>query len=516
MNALKQTLAITLLDDCVFSERAATEGAHDTLDRIPGSALLGAAAAQLYAQLTPDAAYAAFHSGRLRFGDGLPEAHGAVAWPVPMCWHYDKNNKPQDPLNGESLYNFLLGVEMRKTDATQAKAQPRQLRQGYVSASGRWIKPERNYRMKTAISPETGRAADAQLFGYSALQRGQHFMAQIEADADFDPQLFARITAQLQGQILLGRSRSAEYGRVRIEHRKVDLRPQPGSNQGDILTLWLLSDFAPCTPHGQPTLALDAHALGLPEGSSIQWEKTFTRVRPYSPWNAKRHGFDTERQVLMAGGVIQVKLAPGADAGAIAAQLSRGIGLHREAGLGQVWVNPPLLANKHPEFTAPQAAAPQTRATQPPHHPLIGWLQAQTASGNDQIETQARDIANAYGCAIESARRAQGYPASATDFYPSRSQWGGVLEAARSKNGADLYKALFQGDDAVIKPTGKGWDLEIPPEAGRAGWTKLADWLKTKMADAQKQACDAQLVRQLARRLMDSPGTPPQHARTEP
>ncbi len=507
MNPLRQTLDITLLDDCVFSERAATEGTHDTLDRIPGSALLGAAAAQFYAQLTADQAYATFHSGRLRFGDGLPEAHGAVAWPVPMCWHYDKNNKPKDSLSGQCVHNLLLDAGSDATDAKQPRPQFKQLREGYVSASGAWVKPARNYRMKTAISPETGRAADAQLFGYSALQRGQRFIAQIEADADFDPQLFARIAAHLQGQVLLGRSRSAEYGRVHIEHRAAAAPEQSGPARDGTLTLWLLSDFAPCTAHGQPTLALDVQALGLPAGSSIHWGKTFTRARRYSPWNAKRHGFDAERQVLMAGGVIQVKLPAETDAAALAAQLSRGIGLHREAGMGRVWVNPPLLVTMHPAFAqSPAAVAPQTKTVSAPDHPLIHWLGAQTASGRDAIETEVRRIAKAYENAIESARRAQGYPEFATDFYPSRSQWGSVLEAARSKNGADLYNALFHVNDGVIKSKSKGWNLEIPPAQGQTGWIKLADWLKGEIAkpgQQTQQICDAQLVQQLARRLMD-------------
>jgi len=165
------------------------------------------------------------------------------------------------------------------------------------------------------------------------LQRGQRFIAQIEADADFDPALFARITQVLQGQLFLGRSRSAEYGRVRVEHRTREHAEQPGPVNGFMLTLWLLSDLAPCNAHGQPTLELDVAGLGLPAGSRIDLAKTFTRTRRYSPWNAKRHGFDTERQVLMAGGVIYIELPEGTDTPALAAQLSRGIGLHREGGL---------------------------------------------------------------------------------------------------------------------------------------------------------------------------------------
>lgn len=509
MNALYQALSITLLDDCVFSESAATEGAHDTLDRVPGSALLGAAAAQLYAALSPEDAYAAFHSGRLRFGDGLPEAEGEIAWPMPLPWHHPKNDKPKsgERLDADRLHNFLHvdKIESAEGKGQQGEQQAKPLREGYVTASGLWVKPARNYRMKTAISAETGRAAEAQLFGYSALARGQRFVAQIEADADFDPALFARVIEALQGQAVLGRSRSAEYGRVRIDKTEVPQRnPQHGPAQGQTLTLWLLSDLAPCDAHGQPTLMLDAQALGLPEGARIQWSKTFTRPRRYSPWNATRHGFDTERQVLKAGGVMQIELPDGADAQAVAATLGQGIGLHREAGLGQVWVNPPLLAGEHPAFAAAPQGAVAAGAGAEPDHPLIRWLDQQTSATDDKVEKRVKDLAQDYTAAIESARSAKGYPDFATDFYPSRSQWGGVLEVARSKRDGELYAALF-GANGVIKPSGKGWDLEIPPAAGQTGWLKLADWLKDKLASDKAQTCDAQFVQRLARRLMDQP-----------
>lgn len=514
MMALSQTLHITLLDDCVFSEGSATEGAHATLHRVPGSALLGAAAAQLYPQLTAPEADAAFHSGRLRFGDGLPLCGETPAWPMPMCWHYAKGHKPiSSPIEAALVHNFLhvssIPKAADKQDGEESE-QPRQMRDGYITATGHLVELKSTYRMKTAISAETGRAADAQLFGYSALQRGQTFITRIEADADFDPHLFERITGVFRGQILLGRSRSAEYGRVHIAHAAPAAAhvPQPGAVDGKTLTLWLLSDLAPCDAFGQATLALDPHALGFPAGSRIVWDKTFTRARRYSPWNAKRHGFDAERQVLMAGGVITLELPSEQEARQCAVLLQHGIGLHREAGLGQVWVNPPLLVTVHPQFAAPGAATAAAASAAPrPDHPLLHWIDARQGTSRENIENRAQSIAAQYHAAIDRAHKALGYPDYATDFYPSRSQWGSVLEAARTRNDAELYRALFQGGDAVIKPQGKGWGLQIPPQSTSGGtmtrWMSLSDWLKQELG--QQETCDASLVRQLARLLMDHP-----------
>lgn len=509
-----QTLKITLLDDCVFSKRAATEGAHETIDRVPGTALLGAAAAQLYAQLTTAESDTVFHSGRFRFCDGLPLSAGEPAWPVPMCWHHAKDDWPRDPesawLYPTRIYNFLHvdAIPRCASDGTPTaqRTQPKQMRDGYVSAHGRLVRPALNYRMKTAISAQTGRAAESQLFGYSALQRGQTFLARVEADADVDAALFARVIGALHGQVLLGRSRSAEYGRAQIEPvTPAAPTAQAGIANGQTLVLWLLSDLAPCDAWGQPTHVLDAEALGLPEGSRVLWDKTYTRAGSYSPWNAKRHGYDAERRVLLAGGVITVQLPASADPAACVAQLQHGIGLHREAGLGQVWVNPPLLSSIHPDFiTAPTAADPKPAQPTKPDHPLADWILQHHSADSSNAESQARRIEEEYLPAIEAARRALGYPDFATDFYPSRAQWGSVYEAARTRSDEALYRALFVGDDAVIKPTGKGWGLELPPGKEQPKqWQRLCDWLREQIGANQR--CDALLVRQLARRLMNHP-----------
>ena len=519
--SLHRTLLIELVDDCVFSERSATEGEHETLTRIPGSALLGAAASVLYPGMlagnAPEQAYAAFHSGRLRFGDGLPEAApGRPAWPVPLAWHQRKGEKVahgtsgSETLDASRVFNFLHVQSIVQRDG-EGQAQPKQLRDAYVGEDGRWIRPRVHYRTKTAISSLTGRAESARLFGYSALARGQRFVAKLDADDGFDPALFNAVCEVLKGNILLGRSRSAEYGRARVEVRDAGAEGLARCDEGRTLTLWLLSDLAPCDAAGDASFALEPAALGLPDGSRIDWERTFLRSRRYSPWNAARHGYDAERQVYTAGGVIRVELSANAEVAEIASHLSRGIGLHREAGLGAVWVNSALLAAADLDTTfslgrgATRGATPTPTPVRRPAHPLLDWLATQPVERRTAAESRARALAARYVSRIEAARKVYGYPDAARDFHPSRAQWGGVLEAARFNDAAALYAALFKHDGAVIKPTGKGWSLELPPEGKGEAWIRLADWLCAEM-DSQDRAgtVDALFAQQLARMLMDS------------
>lgn len=56
----------------IVTQQAASAGAQLSLDYLPGSLLLGLAASRLYAELSEDDAWTLFHSGMVRFGDGLP------------------------------------------------------------------------------------------------------------------------------------------------------------------------------------------------------------------------------------------------------------------------------------------------------------------------------------------------------------------------------------------------------------------------------------------------------------
>src|SRR5262245_58408887 len=65
------TLVIRLVDDLILSEDAASAGSPRTLRYIPGAAMLGLAASQLYDSLGNDA-FRVFHSGEVRFHNAYP------------------------------------------------------------------------------------------------------------------------------------------------------------------------------------------------------------------------------------------------------------------------------------------------------------------------------------------------------------------------------------------------------------------------------------------------------------
>lgn len=451
-------LRITLLDAVVLSEREATGGGHRTLRYLPGSVLLGAAAGRLYRRLSAEDAFLAFHSGRMRFLSGLPSVNGHdPAWPVPICLHRDKLEK------GSEVFNACIDLPK---DNRQLVAE----REGFIALngnnSGTHVKPQTFSVTKTAIDASRGSAAESQLFTYECLAPGQVFIAGVEVDPEVPSALFEQVIAALTGEVRIGRSRSAEFGRVvieRIEASKTDV--DVSSTPTDEGAVWLLSDLAVLDAWGQPTVQPSAADLSLP--GRIDWSRSFVRTRRYAPWNAHRGGFDAERLLLQAGSVLWITEAKGR---LLSGQ--RSVGRYTEAGLGRVWVAPPMLresrldldefkgmpktsAKKHDiQATTPKAATTTT--------PLLSWFTSRStrtgsaATQDASIDALVSTIEALYGHVIDELA-----PADGVLVGPSSSQWRDVARLAETVEGKDpttrgsaLMDELFGANSKLIKRPG--------------------------------------------------------------
>jgi hypothetical protein len=378
------------------------------------------------------------------------------------------------------------------------RKQPEQLRRGYVTLAGELIRPDLALRLKTVIDPSTGRAQEAALFGYQALQAGTVLRASITADADVDVALLSQLQQVLAGELLLGRSRSAEYGRAEAQIRD-QIPIQQGPNSGVELTLWLLADLSALDSGGQPTLCPKPEWLGLPTGELLV-ERSFLRTRRYSPWNAHKHGRDLERQVIAQGSVLVFSLEQPLEASHLVA-VDAGLGAHREAGFGRVWINPPLLANTHPKFESLEHPTPENaKASEPTpvsDSPLISWLRARVErqTAGESNAARARELVANLRERLADARRLRGLLAG-TPVGPSASQWGAVLQAAKSR-GDDLNSTLFDPSNGLCKPDAPGWQDQFW-DARDQCLRNFAGWIKT-IWETQP---DRRLIQHLAREAM--------------
>ena len=452
----KQLFTIKLLENVVISQRAATMGGHTSLDYLPGATLLGACAANLYQQLSKTDAYTIFHSGKVRFSNALPLSEtNKLSYPMPLCWHEQKTGAKAIQAKQLLPENVLNYQKKQYPDGIQ----PVQLRTGYIAIDGSVTKPQTKFEMKTAINSETGHASTGQLFGYSSIPKGITFGFKLEADEDIPPKLFTQIIENLNGKLALGRSRTAEYGNVEITpaNWNEDINTTP--HQTKEITIWLLSDLALLDKHGQATLLPTTQHFGLPNGE-LNLDKSFIRSRHYAPFNAHYHSREIERNVLSMGSVLHFRLNEPTEI----KTNQTNIGLYKQAGLGQIWINPPLLETPQPRFTKTTIKKKAPEPPKTPELPLANWLINKVRQNNQsqEIETQAKNWIQELNRLYNSARSLSAKP-KGVRVGPSANQWGRILELSKTPKitNAAMRQQLFEGDKAICKDNDPEWTAEV-------------------------------------------------------
>ena len=380
-------LLLTQTRPAVFSRRAATEGAHTTLDAPAGGTLLGWAAAEgPYAEFEDP--YGVFHSGAVRFCAAVPLGpDGALSLPMPKLFMAPKHDA------GGGLAAGRIDPETVRLGPPEAQAdddspiQYEPLTPPFVTPDGTVVRPERGQRLRTAT--EKGRAAPSALFACEHLSGAAELVlaAWIERDATIGDNDWARLLAAFDGRVLrLGRARGTSYGgeyRCRLtDTPSIGGGAVPAGTSGRVRVL-ALSDLALVDPYGTPASVPDHAMLGLPPARFVGGESVVS-LRRYAPWNARLNARDVDRQVIEAGSVMTFELqAPLSEAlGARAA-----VGLWREAGLGQIWIAPPFLAGDGaprfpgggPRVEAPGEHAAEGAGPRPEagHAALANWCAAQ-------------------------------------------------------------------------------------------------------------------------------------------
>lgn len=323
----------TLLSDVILNQKAASEGANNTLDFIPGSNFLGIVAAK-YTEFGDDA-IEVFHSGKVRFGDAHPVCNGHTnvrTLRVPASMYYPKLKSA-----GEVCY---IHHEYKRNDDHEGDSghpqQLKQCRQGFYAFEngiGYKAKTDTNYALKSAYDREARRSKDSQMFGYEALDKGVEFYFEVEVDTD---ELADKIRKALVGKHNIGRSRTAQYGLVEIQ--KYDFKEAQSSykNADGYVTVYADGRLIFIDEYGEPTFRPTATDLGL-EGGEIDWKRSQVRTFQYAPWNGKRKTRDADRCGIEKGSVFVVNGCKDRDFN------SQHVGAYRNEGFGRVIYNPELL-----------------------------------------------------------------------------------------------------------------------------------------------------------------------------
>lgn len=398
MTTILRSFEIRLEQPALFTRSSATMGTPESLDYIPGGAILGVVAARLYDELPTTEAFTLFHSGAVRFGDARPlTMSGAPTLPVPLCLSMPKGATPE---RGDPLPMDLVANDIRTGPATgSVVGPPKQLREGFLGPTLEFVRPRFVSSLRTALQPD-GRPQDGLLFGLHAVSAGTRFGCTISFDNSAAHLADKVNEALVSAPIHLGRSRSAEFGRSHARSMDTPQWSSAAATKGEVVLL-AISDLALRDPDtAAPTLRPTAAALGLDASLGLRWrpERSFIRARSYSPYNAHRRRPGLERQVIVAGSVLVYESTAGANPEAIAGALSAGVGDHREQGLGALLLEPVLIAGEGiqadqvlADATPATSGKPPVAAPELPTDPLFAWLVSENEAG--LAAEQAYDLA---------------------------------------------------------------------------------------------------------------------------
>ena len=460
---MKLFYCIEVIEDIIVSQSPATATTHSSLDFIPGSAILGAIAAQSYSSFG-EKSWDIFHNSKVKFSNCyVANQHKdsiSSCYPTPLSWHIPK---------GEFLYtNNKLNLNLKNhahIDYTRDDGvQEKQCRTGYISTKGKKVSVNQSSVTKTAINAATQTVEEAQLFSYNFIEQDQLLIGFIEADTA----TINEIRPYLENISQIGRSRNSEFGEVAIHIL-------PGSNQihlnkgvksGEHIILWLISDCQILDSNGFPCLLPTASLIGL-NNAELDLTRSFINCNTTTLFNRKRKRFDSSQSVIKKGSVLVYKALDDMSHSALQSLQDNGIGINQQIGHGQIIINPEW--SKNVSFDNSQLFAVEDFSyssqkkvsTHKPETALCNWIDEKVT--NDTSYIQRNNTANEAFIKILNFYIAGRQFNSIDESFsagPNKTQWGLLYQLYRgeeNENQAKEFKNII-----TINSTDKhNWDLAL-------------------------------------------------------
>lgn len=327
---------VTLLSDVAINASLATDQTNlASLEYIPGSNFLGIVANN-YNTLDNAKAYKLFHSNHVSFGDAYVLLNGERSYPIPLCLYVEKAVEITDG----QVFVFHQKPAFFFSDSGK---QYEQQRSGFFTPTGKYVHslPKR-FSLKSAQDRSVRRSKDEAMFGMEALSRGLEFGFSVRAD---DAVLLDLINQHLIGTRQIGKSKSAQYGLVRIEPMK-EMPDVEGAEAEEIekyLIVYAASDLCLFDEFGIPTQIPSAAHFGVK--GKVDFVRSQLRLHSYSNRNTKRNAINMRRDCIKRGSVIVIDLDEPVRRSALPAM----VGGYIAEGLGWVYYNPSFLEVKEDE-----------------------------------------------------------------------------------------------------------------------------------------------------------------------
>jgi CRISPR-associated protein Csx10 len=491
---------LTTIDPIIVSQNNATTNNHECLDYIPGSAILGALAAQYYATLSAEQSWSTFHCGKVQFSPCYPVVNNEIAYPTPASWNYDKIRA--DNIIEDGKYNFSLLTNHSAHSFTRDDSiQYKQCRTGFVNSQGDIAKVQMGNSTKTALDERTGSAKESQLFAYSFIESNQTFSGWIELK-DNDQEIDDAIRNFLNSDIRIGRSRNTEFGRVKLAEVKVQ-HPANNENNNNELVLWCLSDCEFINNAGLPTLTPSGESIyPTLKNAKLSRNKSFIRSVKTSHFNQKRQGLDTEQVLISKGSVLTYQLESPLTQNQLHEINTSSVGINQQMGFGWISVNPSWSQNGtidnasiFPACVIQNVAEPKSEI-QGNESALVKWLSSQVELAElaqNQQQTVNQLIINIIKL-YQSARKYH-HILNSNEAGPSSTQWARIRDVVRDNN-EQWQKAVFETEHAICKANNDelGWGISLTTVNGQTTFAQeihalLANEDTAKMRLLIEQLC---------------------------
>lgn len=433
---MKRYYTCEFKSDIILKASTNTEGDSPNLDFIPGNAFLGMVARNYDKFKDP---FYVFHSGEVKFGDGdiLIESlvDGKIAlksgYKIPLCFCNLKV--------GEGYYNRLFLSDKDEQDFIDSQKQLKQLREGYINEDYFSHNFNYNYSQKSAHDEKNRRSKDEAMFGYTSFDKGLKFLFSIECS---DDETLDQIEKFLLGEQLLGKSKTAQYGRVLIEASNLNDKIDSFKPDDNLTYLYAKSRIALFDEFGNPILLRNAYDLGLKSGQ-IDFRNSHIKVGNYIPYNAKKISCEMMRYFIKKGSVITIRNLDKDE------KIPKYIGSFQNEGFGAILVNPKFLnvdssnenfdiAKNNEKLVKFKKA--QIKNTKEPQTNLIKFL-----SKKEREDTQFLELVDKVEAFKNKVKT------------PTNSQWSAINNfAISSKNDDEMIKNIEKFISSGVSK--KDWD----------------------------------------------------------
>lgn len=369
----KMKFKCTLLSDIILSQNSSSEGNQYSLDFIPGNNFLGIVAASIYDNVE---ALKVFHTGNVRFGDANPSIEGKKrGLKVPNVMFYPKLRNASEECY---IHHLIPNPNSDDIKGLQLK----QCREGFYVFEqnvGSVVSFDKNFAIKSAYDSKNRKSEDGKMYGYQSLPKD--LILYFEVESDLDNETNKKIVEALKGTRHIGHSRTAQYGLVNIEKVEYDEVDSTGNTfthgSKKYATVYADGRLIFLDENGEPTFRPSATDLGFSKTDKIDWSKSQIRTFQYSPWNGKRHTYDTSRCGIEKGSVFVVECEE-------TPLKSAYIGYYKNEGFGKVIYNPDFLEGKadgKANYTLKDIDREPKRVTveTPTNSPLFRYLKKQQA-----------------------------------------------------------------------------------------------------------------------------------------